>query len=278
MLSYQHGYHAGCFADVVKHLGLCSILSYITQKEKPLFYLDTHAGRGLYHLQDKQAMKNQEFLLGISALWAERSHLPEAFSTYFSAVDQWNPDGHLQYYPGSPALAITALRSQDRLFFCEKHPGELDHLLAFSKKYPRVHCSDEDGYHELLARLPPPEHRGLIMIDPSYEMKDEYRTVTKMDQAALRLFATGIYCIWYPIVDLKLRSQLVQGLSGIPGTRSLCAEFYLNSQPPVGMDGCGLFIINPPYTLESQLRTMFDCLLGIFSPGRSSYVIKAAGD
>ena len=275
MLSYQHGYHAGCFADVVKHLVQCSILSYLTKKEKPLFYLETHAGRGLYDLKAKEAMKNQEFLLGISALWSERDRLPQEFSSYLAVLQHWNSEESLRYYPGSAALAIHALRSQDRLFLCEKHPGEFAHLQTFTKRYPRVHCSNEDGYEQLLARLPPPEHRGLIMIDPSFEIKDEYKILPQMVQAALRLFSTGVYCIWYPVINSQLRSQLLKNLACISAHRSLSAEFYLNSQPPLGMDGCGLYIINPPFTLEQELRVVFDCLLRILNPGRSSYVLKA---
>jgi 23S rRNA (adenine2030-N6)-methyltransferase len=277
MLSYQHSYHAGCFADVIKHIGLCTILAYATQKEKPLFYLDTHAGRGLYDLNDKHAMKNQEFLLGISALWSEKNHLPSEFTPYLNAIAHWNPDGHLRYYPGSPAFALQMLRRQDRLYLCEKHPGEFEHLQTFFKHSARVHCADTDGYKALNACLPPLEHRGVIMIDPSYEIKDEYRLVPQAIQAALRLFATGIYCVWYPIIDRKLRSQLLQGMTKVAQHRSLCAEFYLNSQPPLGMDGCGLYIINPPFTLEAQLRIQFDRLLTILNPGRSSYVLKATG-
>ncbi len=278
MLSYQHGYHAGCFADVIKHLSLSCLFSYLTQKEKPLFYLDTHAGRGLYDLKSPEAMKNQEFLLGISALYSKKKHLPQEFRPYFSAVEHWNLEGNLRYYPGSAALAVHALRSQDRVFLCEKHPLEFEHLNTFTQTFPRVHCSNEDGYEALLARLPPPEHRGIIMIDPSYELKDEYRLVAKKLQAALKLFSTGVYCIWYPIINQHLRSNLIRHFSELPTTCSLNAEFYLNSQPPLGMDGCGLYVINPPYTLEQDLRVIFDCLLSVLNPGRSSYQLKSNGN
>lgn len=276
MLSYQHSYHAGCFADVIKHISLSCILTYATQKPKPLFYLDTHAGRGLYDLQNSHALKTQEFVQGVTALWSSKDQLPSHLP-YLQALEHWNPTD-LRYYPGSPALAIRFLRPQDRLYFCEKHPGEFEHLQAFAQGHTRAHCANEDGYIALLARLPPPEHRAVIMIDPSYELKEEYRWVPQKVQAALRLFASGVYCIWYPITDRTLRTQLLQGFAQLPAHRSLCAEFFLNSQPPTGMDGCGMYIINPPYTLESELRTAFDSLLRIFNPGRSSYFIKAKGE
>ncbi|MCX7091489.1 MAG: 23S rRNA (adenine(2030)-N(6))-methyltransferase RlmJ [Legionellales bacterium] len=277
MLSYQHIYHAGCFADVIKHLGLCNILSYMVQKEKPIFYLDTHAGRGLYDLHAKEAMKNQEFLSGITALWSERTKLPPEFSDYLAALEQWNPNGHLQYYPGSPALAMQLLRSQDRLFLCERHPGEFEHLQQVTRGHARVHCAIEDGYHALQSRLPPPERRGMIMLDPSYEIKNEYRTVAEKVQAALRHFGSGVFCIWYPIIDKKLHAQLIQGFAATPNIPALRAEFHLNSKPSVGMDACGLYIYNPPFLLEQALRSIFDRLLKVFNPGRSSYVLQSIG-
>lgn len=277
LLSYQHGYHAGVFADVIKHLVLSRILTYVTQKDKPLLYLDTHAGCGLYDLQGKKAMKNQEFSNGISEIWLKRQHLSPEFSPFLSALEHWNADGHLRYYPGSPALAIHLLRKQDRLFLCEKHPSEYEHLHSFSRRYPRVHCAHSDGYERLVACLPPPEQRGVIMIDPSYEIKDEYALVPQKVQMAIRKFSQGIYCIWYPIIDNMLPKKLLQGLAALPVSRSLRVEFQLNSQPPLGMDGCGLYIINQPFTLEHELRVICDELLKIFNPGRSSYTLQTVG-
>lgn len=277
MLSYQHGYHAGNFADVIKHLVLSRILTYLTLKEKALFCLDTHAGCGLYDLHAKQAMKNQEYIAGIEALWAQKQQLPMEFSPFLSAIEHWNPDNTLRFYPGSPALAIHLLRKHDRLFLCERHPNEYEQLHSFTRHYPRVHCAHSDGYQELIACLPPVEQRGIIMMDPSFEIKEEYRFLPQKLQIAMRKFSQGTYCIWYPIVDKMLVRKLLQGLSALPIARSLCLEFHLNSQPAIGMDGCGLFIINQPFTLEKELRIIGENLLKIFNPGRSSYILKVAG-
>ncbi|PJD94288.1 MAG: 23S rRNA (adenine(2030)-N(6))-methyltransferase RlmJ [Legionella sp.] len=274
MLSYQHAYHAGGFADVIKHLALIKILDYMIQKEKPMLYLDTHSGRGQYDLRDKYALKTKEAADGIEALWSVRSQLPEEFSSYIAAIQQYNPDGQLQYYPGSPALAMQRLREQDRLYFCERHPREFEHLQAFVGRHPRAHCANEDGYQQLTALLPPPERRGLIMIDPSYEVKNEYRQVTQMVKAAHRLFETGTYCIWYPIIDKRLHAQLLRGFETLDAPKQLRAEFHLNAKTPQGMDGCGLYLINAPYVLEQQLRHIFDHLLQVLHPKRSSYVIE----
>ncbi len=275
MLSYQHAYHAGGFADVIKHLALVQILDYMVQKDKPLFYLDTHSGRGLYHLRDKYALKTQEAAAGIELLWSVRTQLPKEFDQYIQAIRQWNPDGQLQHYPGSPALAMHGLREQDRLYFCERHPREFEHLNAFVRQYPhpRAHCANEDGYQQLNALLPPSERRGLIMIDPSYEVKNEYRQVTQMVKTAHRLFETGTYCIWYPIVDKKLHAHLLRGFEALDAPKHLRAEFHLNAKAPQGMDGCGVYMINPPFVLEQQLRVVFDHLLQVFHPKRSSYVL-----
>lgn len=277
MLSYQHSYHAGCFADVIKHLALCQILTYMAQKEKPIFYLDTHAGRGLYDLQAKEALKTLEHTTGIAALWAERAQLPSVCSNYISTIQDLNTDEKLRYYPGSPIIAAQLLRQQDRLFLCERHPGEFTYLHSVMADYSRVYCAQEDGYHALLARVPPPEKRGLIMIDPSYEMKQEYRNVPLALQTALRHFSNGVYCIWYPILDKKLHAQLLRGLGAVSTVPGLRAEFYLNSLSAAGMDACGLYLFNPPFSLESTLRHIFTYLLKIFNPGRSSYVLQSIG-
>lgn len=277
MLSYQHGYHAGCFADVIKHVVLSRILTYVIQKEKPIFYLDTHSGRGLYDLQDKQAMKNQEFSQGIGALWRKKDQLCPEFIPFLSSIQHWNPHSSLRYYPGSAALAIHLLRKQDRLFLCERHPQEYEQLQRLTRHFSKVHCSHEDGYLELLARLPPPEQRGVIMVDPSYEIKTEYRLLPQKIHMAYRKFAQGIYCIWYPITDNMLRTKLLQGLSTLSVSRALCLEFRLNEDPPHGMDGTGLYIINQPFTLETELRNISDDLLKIFNPGRSSYTLHSTG-
>ena len=274
MLSYQHGYHAGCFADVVKHVTLMHVLDYLVKKDSPLLYLETHSGRGMYDLMDKKALKTGEAQHGIVPLWANREQLPAVFSSYIHAIQQVNPDGTLRYYPGSPAFAIQALREQDRLFFCELHPAEFESLNQLPAQGMRVSYNLTDGLIALKKMLPPPERRGLIFIDPSYEIKAEYRDVALALQAAYRRFATGVYCLWYPLVDNKLHAQLIRGLAAIGVENYLRVEFYLRNAGKVGMNGCGLWIINPPYVLADALKIALQTMCGVFNPGESTYLIE----
>lgn len=275
MLSYQHGYHAGNFADVVKHTTLARLLHYVTQKDKPLLYLETHSGRGVYDLKNAHALKTAESKAGIEALWAQRKQLPDVFSQYINAIKEINAPETLRYYPGSPQLAIEALRSSDRLFFSELHPQEFDHLSQLPKRGKRVFYSDKDGLHNLAAQLPPAERRGLIFIDPSYEIKSEYRDIPLALKKAYDRFATGVYCIWYPLVDNKLHQQLLRGLTQIGAKNNLKVEFHMSSREKQGMTGCGLWIINPPYLLADELKVALQALRKIFNPGVSSYLIES---
>lgn len=274
MLSYQHGYHAGNFADVVKHFTLTRLLNYMTTKEKPMLYLETHAGRGGYDLKDKQALKTGEARQGIELLWAHRAQLPDVFSPYLDYITQVNKGPILRYYPGSPALSIHLLRKQDRLSFSELHPGEFEHLQALPRHGKRVFYNNNNGLDQLSALLPPPERRGLIFIDPSFEIKTEYRQIPELMKAAYQRFATGVYCIWYPLVDKKLHAQLLKGLENIGAKNKLRVEFYLTGATVAGMNGCGLWIINPPYVLQAELKLALDALRKIFNPGVSSYLIE----
>lgn len=274
MLSYQHGYHAGNFADVVKHVTLTHLLTYMITKDKPMFYLETHAGKGLYDLHDKQASKTGEARQGIELLWAQRKQLPAVFSPYLQQIEQLNKGDALHYYPGSPSLALHILREQDRLIFCELHPGEFELLQQLPRLGKRVSYSNNDGLESLKSTLPPTERRGLIFLDPSYEIKTEYRQVPTLLKAAYQRFETGVYCVWYPLVDNKLHAQLLRGLTNIDAKSTLRIEFYLTGANKAGMTGCGLWIINPPYVLQAQLKSALDVLRTLFNPGISSYLIE----
>lgn len=274
MLSYQHGYHAGGYADVVKHLTLTCLLDYLLQKEKPLLYLETHAGRGLYDLKDKQALKTLEAEQGIERLWTQRHQLPPIFSSYLSAIESLNPDKTMRYYPGSPWLALHTLRPQDRVSFSELHPREFGHLQQLAAPRKGILFNNSDGLLQLKALLPPPERRGLIFLDPSYEIKTEYRQLPDALSLAYRRFETGVYCLWYPIIDKKLHAKLLRGMADIGAKNNLRIEFSLTSSSNTGMTGCGLWIMNPPYLLATQMKEGLDALRKIFNPGVSSYLIE----
>lgn len=277
MLSYQHGYHAGNFADVVKHLTLTRIINYMSQKDKPAFYLETHSGRGVYDLKDGQASKNAEFLQGISLLWEHRKQAPPHFTPYLDALRALNPSGTLRYYPGSPYLTIAGLRPIDRLVCAELHPGEYSHLEQISRPARNVYLHHADGMKELNALVPPIERRGLIFLDPSYEIKDEYKTIPKAIKQAYSRFATGVYCLWYPIVDNRLHNQLVTGMTGINPGNALQIEFYWTGSQRQGMTGCGLWVINPPWLLANEMKNILDYLRTIFNKDVSSYLIQPSG-
>lgn len=274
MLSYQHGYHAGNFADVIKHVTLTRLLNYMVNKEKPLLYLDTHSGRGMYDLQDKKALKTGEAQQGIDILWAHRKELPDVFAPYLEQIAALNKSDKLRYYPGSPSLAAHMLREQDRLCFAELHPTEFDHLHDLPRLGKRVFISNSNGLDQLNALLPPIERRGLIFLDPSYEIKSEYREIPDALKVAYQRFETGVYCLWYPLVDNKLHAQLIRGLKGIGAKDNLRIEFYLTGIQNGGMTGCGLWIINPPYVLQAELKQALEALKKQFNPGVSSYLIE----
>lgn len=255
MLSYQHSYHAGCFADVIKHIVLTNILEYMLKKDNPFFYFESHAGRGTYDITDKHAQKTGEAREGIEKIWNAQSKLPEVFKSYIEIIQKINPDQKLRFYPGSPEIAIHMLRTYDRAYLCELHPTEFAHLKKLKKSGKKIFCSNSNGLEQLIAQIPPLEKRGLIFIDPSYEIKDEYKTLPRIIKSAYQRFSTGVYCIWYPIIDNKLHEQLTKGLSTIPANNHLKIEYIFKDLPQFGMKGCGLWILNPPFTLEDSLKS-----------------------
>lgn len=272
MLSYQHGFHAGTFADVVKHLVLTRVLSYMVKKEKPFLYLETHSGKGLYDLESREALKTMEASQGIGLLWQQLPQLPRIFDAYMQAISSVNEELALRYYPGSPLLAIQALRQKDRLVLCELHPREYQQLEKLPTEDKRVFFRNEDGVACLNALLPPPEHRGLIFIDPSYELKEEYVQIPRAIKGALKRFATGTYCLWYPIISTYHHNRLLSGMEQTALADSLRLEFYFSPSAQQGMRGTGLWIINPPWTLAAEMKTAFDYLTA-FKEG-SFYLIK----
>lgn len=275
MLSYQHGYHAGNFADVIKHLALTRILSYLTRKEKPLFYLETHSGKGIYDLTNKQAEKTGEYKQGIQLIWPDKKTLPEEFQNYLQCISLLNQNKDFHNYPGSPTLAINGLRLQDRLYLCELHPAEYEALTQISTFNKKVHFSHSDGIANLKALLPPPEKRGFIFIDPSYEIKEEYKQIPLAIKQAYARFSTGVYCLWYPVVNRRLTDQLIRHLKEIKAKTVLNIEFNLTLSPKEGMTGCGLWIINPPYMLIKEMKSILTILKTYFNPGVSSYIIES---
>ncbi|MCC6208449.1 MAG: 23S rRNA (adenine(2030)-N(6))-methyltransferase RlmJ [Gammaproteobacteria bacterium] len=260
MLSYRHAFHAGNFADVLKHLVLDRILAHLAKKDKPFFCLDTHAGAGGYSLTGDHARKNSEFEDGIGRLWT-RDDLPAALADYLAAVREFNPSGRLQAYPGSPFFERRWLRAGDRLVLCELHPADLVRLKSFVDQDRRIKVVRNDGFHECIALMPPRERRGLVLIDPSYEIKTDYRRAIETLTGACRRFETGIFALWYPVIERRRIDSLEQALgqSGIPRIQL----FELGVEPDArarGMTASGMIVINPPWTLRGEMETALPCL------------------
>lgn len=267
MLSYRHAFHAGNYADVLKHTVLCQILQYVVQKEKPIMYLDTHAGAGSYDLTSDKASKTDEFIQGIGALWGAKGDLPGALSTYLQCVQSFNPK-ELVCYPGSPQLAKYWLRAQDRMILCEKHPFDIKRLQNVFSKNKRVFCEAEDGYQKALAVLPPIEKRGVILIDPSYEVKSEYFDMATYIEKYLRRFATGIYCIWYPVAHPEKTSAMLKKMTKAVGRpMSLFEIGYTEHHNSAGMTGTGMIVINPPWSLQNAMQRALPAMVDLMCPG-----------
>lgn len=254
MLSYRHGFHAGNFADLLKHTVLVHMLEYMIQKDKPLRIIDTHAGAGVYKLNGPQAQKNREFDNGIGQLWSS-TQTPAAIAGLLALVRRINSGGQLQLYPGSPLIAQTLMRPIDRLFLHELHPADFQFLRDCMRDDKRIKVEHEDGFAGLQALLPPPDRRALVLLDPSYEVKSDYQLLIKQVLQAHKRFATGTYAIWYPVVLRQRIDEMELALkkSGIKNIQLM--EFGLRADnPEYGMTASGMIVINPPWTLWSAME------------------------
>lgn len=263
MLSYRHSYHAGNHADVLKHSILIQLLGYLGQKDKAFQIVDTHAGAGLYSLESEHATKLGEFREGIGRLW-NRDDLPPMLAEYVAEVRALNGDGALAAYPGSPWLADRAQRDQDRLRLFELHSTDFRTLdNCFGKRGKQTMVYADDGFARLKALLPPPSRRGLTLIDPSYELREDYSRLIEVMKDALQRFPTGMYAIWYPMLAKPESRQLPARLKQLGATNWLHAGLIVRTPAKEfpGMFGSGMFIINPPWTLAGTLSSTLPWLV-----------------
>jgi 23S rRNA (adenine2030-N6)-methyltransferase len=277
MLSYRHAFHAGNYADVLKHTVLVQILRYMLQKDKPICYFDTHAGAGFYDLTTEEANKTAEYHRGIELLWQERS-LPQALDDYRECVKAACGE-HLTAYPGSPWFAQHLLRPQDRLVLCELHPADRAQLEQTFGASKNVQSYAEDGWQKSLALIPPPERRGLVLIDPSYELKEEYGKVVEHVKQLHRKFATGVYAIWYPIADPERTAFLLRRMrsSGIKRIVQLELGVTRDHREP-GMTGTGMIVINPPWNLAEVMQPALEFFARRLGPYAYSDIVELAGE
>ena len=301
MFSYRHAFHAGNHADVLKHFVLIQLLEYLNQKDAAYTYIDTHSGAGVYALDDKFAAKTAEFNTGIGKLW-DRKNLPPALKEYVDLIKGMNPSGKMRYYPGSPFCADKVARDHDRLRLFEMHPADV-RLLAdnFNKleahaleqgirppqRGKRVMIERSDGFAALKPLLPPPSRRALVLIDPPYEDKNDYRYVKDALELALGRFPAGVYAVWYPLLQRMESRQFADKLKRLPAKEWLNVTLTTRTPGPdgVGLHSSGMFVLNPPYTLEATLRETLPYLVKVlgtdagatFAIEKGTQVTGAAG-
>jgi 23S rRNA (adenine2030-N6)-methyltransferase len=261
-MNYRHAFHAGNFADVVKHAVLARIITHLKEKPAAFRVIDTHAGAGLYDLSGPEASRTGEWREGIGRLLAAplAPGVRALLAPYLDAVAALNPGPDLKVYPGSPALAQSLLRDQDRLVACEPEPNAARALATFVHGDARAKAVAIDGYTALNAYVPPKERRGLVLIDPPYEQPDEFERLAQALAAAHRKWPTGIYGLWYPIKHLRETAAFARRIAASGIARVLRAELTLARTDGERLGGSGLIVVNPPWRLEEELCVLMPAL------------------
>jgi 23S rRNA (adenine2030-N6)-methyltransferase len=262
-MNYRHAFHAGSFADVFKHAVLGRILQYLRRKPAAFRVVDTHAGAGLYDLSGAQASRGGEWQDGIARLLAAPLAAPvaELLAPYLEVVGALNERGRLKIYPGSPALARAWLRPQDRLIACELEPQAAAALARNLQGDVRIKTLSLDGWTALAAYLPPKERRGLVLVDPPFEQDSDFVLLSRGLGLAYRKWATGIYALWYPIKGRSEPETLAKRLRRLAIPKMLRAELGVAPlSDPTRLGGCGLILVNPPFTLENELSILLPAL------------------
>jgi 23S rRNA (adenine2030-N6)-methyltransferase len=266
-MNYRHAFHAGNFADVVKHAVFSRILVHLCEKPAPYRVIDTHAGAGLYDLGGPEATRSQEWHNGIGRLLAARLDPASSalLAPYLNIVAAHNSAGRLRTYPGSPAIARAFLRAQDRLLACELEPTAAAALKRSLGNDRRVKMVAIDGWTALNAYVPPPERRGFVLIDPPYEDAGDFPSLGQRLDAARRKWASGIYMLWYPIKGRAAPDALARRLRRSGINKILQAELNIRAAHPDHLTGCGLMTVNPPWRLEQELRMLLPALAPILA-------------
>ena len=282
MLSYQHDYHAGNHADVLKHSVLALVIRALQRKDTPLRVLDSHAGSGVYDLRSREARKNAEFAGGIERLLTA-ANPPLEVQDYLAAVRALNGAANrtasggaeLHLYPGSPQVARHLLRAEDHLELLELHPGALAPLHRNFGRDHRVHIHGRDAFEGLPALLPPVERRGVVLVDSAYEVKEDFTGIVELLKVCHRRWPTGVYLVWYPLIRHPLAERFTAKVraSGIP--KILKAELQVETEGFDGMRGSGLCIVNPPYGLDQKLNILLPYLWEVLkSDPRSGWQVE----
>src|SRR5258705_6602897 len=263
-MNYRHAFHAGGFADVIKHIVLVRMLTYLQEKQAPFRVIDTHAGAGRYDLTGEEARRGGEWLTGIARVLQARfseNTLP-LVTPYLDIVRAFNAPGKLEAYPGSPLIVRALLRPQDRLTACEIEPGARRQLIDALRRDSQARVVDLDGWTALPAFVPPKERRGLVVIDPPYEQKDEFERLAEGFAQAFAKWPTGIYLLWYPVKSRRACDGLARHVAGVVGggaTSGKCLRLEFSVAPQAaepGLTSAGVLIANPPWTLAAELRAI----------------------
>ncbi len=262
MLSYQHAYHAGHAADVVKHASLALLLAQLVQKPAPLTYLESHAGRGLYPLDGAEMQKTREYETGLNRIQPHLAGAPSVAQPYRDVLQRFAPD-----YPGSPMVAQALLRSGDVLHLCERHPGEVKHLRQSVKGDARIKVHAEDGHTALLPLLPPNSGRTVVLIDPSYEQKFEYGLAARTVATLLKHAPKAVILVWYPLLPTARHEELVEKVSDLAHPATWRAELTWR-EAGQGMHGTGMLALNLPWQMDEPLDALLDWLAPILEEDR----------
>jgi 23S rRNA (adenine2030-N6)-methyltransferase len=262
-VNYRHAFHAGSFADVFKHAVLCRILLYLRAKDAAFRVIDTHAGAGVYDLTSPEASRGGEWHGGIEKLMATPLPKPaaELLKPYVKVIDAFNGQGQLKLYPGSPAFARAWLRPQDHLIACELEPSAAAALAYNLRRDARIKTLEIDGWTALAAYVPPKERRGLVLVDPPFEEDRDFRRLAEGLAGAHRKWTTGIYALWYPIKGRVGPDALAKRLRRLDIGKILRAELIVSPlSDPTKLNGSGLILVNPPWTLAGELSTLLPAL------------------
>jgi 23S rRNA (adenine2030-N6)-methyltransferase len=262
-MNYRHIFHAGNICDVVKHVTLVALLAHLRAKPAPFCVIDTHAGIGLYDLQDPRAQKTAEAQNGILKLLAAPPH--SGLAEYYDVLQNFNGGTleDLRFYPGSPLFIASLMRAEDRLAACELHEEDARILKRQAGKFPQIQVHHRDGYEALHAFLPPPEKRGLVLIDPPYESPEEFARLAQAVLAAHQRWPQGMFMIWYPVKERPAVWRFHDAMTAADIPRQLCAEFiYEEETRHDRLNGCGILLINPPWKSDKELTQLFPALHG----------------
>lgn len=255
-MNYRHAFHAGNFADVHKHVVLIALLDRLIRKPKPLLFLDTHAGRGRYDLQSADARRGNESQSGVIRLTTAGTATNSDIARYLQFAGVSNPSGgEVLSYPGSPLLALAALRDADRMALVERQPEEARILRNETRHRRHVSVINDDGYAALQSYLPPKENRGLVLIDPPYESADEFETLSRALKTATGRWPNGVYATWYPIKASREAARFLASMQQSGIRKILTLELIIRPpDSPTGLNGSGMLIINPPWQFDTEIE------------------------